>query len=124
MILPCVVAEGEYKLADKAVVDLFAETQQPEPTGTHYTTTAQFLGTVANFVGVPIVDESNLKKQNRTVTIHEHLQMPATDETRALDCDPDKVLKNVAKQTGLTFKLAKRKQRMIIVERIVGSEKQ
>ncbi len=116
--LTCVVAKGEYKLADKAVVDLFSDARQPEPAATHYTTTDQFLKTVANFIGVSIVDESNLKKLDKVVTIHEHFQIPATNDTRAVDCDPDKVLKNLAGQTGLTFKLAKRKQRLIFIDRM------
>jgi RNA polymerase sigma factor (sigma-70 family) len=96
------------------VVHFFAGDKQPQANSLQ-TDTRTLPGEVAKFVGRRLIDESDLGKKAVPVTITFHDQYPATDKTRAADRDPAKVLQNLANQTGLTFKLEKRKVLALVV---------
>jgi hypothetical protein len=51
------------------------------------------------------------------MTWYYHRRSPFTAEERQEDTDPETVLKHVSDQTGLTFKEATRKVRVLFVER-------
>jgi hypothetical protein len=53
----------------------------------------------------------------RRVRWHFNARSPFTAEERLADTDPDKVLANVAAQTGLTVKVEKRKVRVLVVKK-------
>lgn len=72
-------------------------------------------GELAKFVGRPVIDESDLSKNDVPVKMTFHVQYPETDKTRAADRDPAKVLQNVSNQTGLVFKLGKQKVKALVV---------
>lgn len=97
-----------------SVVHFVAEDKVEHPNGLHGDTRA-FRGELAKFVGQPVVDESDLAKNVVPVHMMFHWRQPATAKTNAEDRDPAKVIKNLEEQTGLTFKLEKRKVRVLVV---------
>ncbi|VTS02712.1 sigma-70 family rna polymerase sigma factor : RNA polymerase sigma factor, sigma-70 family OS=Singulisphaera acidiphila (strain ATCC BAA-1392 / DSM 18658 / VKM B-2454 / MOB10) GN=Sinac_4264 PE=4 SV=1: Sigma70_r2: Sigma70_r4_2: DUF3738 [Gemmata massiliana] len=101
---------------DAAVVHFYAKAREEHSNGIH-TDTKQLPSQLAQFLGLPVIDESNLKSAAVWVTIRHHLRYPITAKTRAEDADPVQVLKNVADQTGLTLKLEKQKVRVLVVEK-------
>ncbi len=101
---------------DAAIVHFYAKARE-EHAGGFYTDTRQLSSQLAQFLGLPVIDESNLKSATVWVTIRHHLRYPITPKTRAEDADPVQVLKNVADQTGLTLKLEKQKVRVLVVEK-------
>ena len=101
---------------DAAVVHFYAKARE-EHAGGFYTDTKRLPSQLAQFLGLPVIDESNLKSAAIWVTIRRHLRYPITPKTRAEDADLAQVLKNVADQTGLTLKLEKQKIRVLVVEK-------
>lgn len=72
-------------------------------------------GELAKFVGRPVIDESDLSKNDVPLKMTFHVQYPETDKTRAADRDPAKVLQNLANQTGLVFKMGKQRVKVLVV---------
>jgi uncharacterized protein (TIGR03067 family) len=99
-----------------SVIHLYA-TDKQEHAGTLIANTTAFPRELAKFLGRPVIDQSDLGKNVVLVKTTFHLQHPATDKTRAADRDPARVLQNLGEQTGLTFKLEKRKVRALVVEK-------
>jgi hypothetical protein len=76
----------------------------------------EFLSWVGMFIERRIVGELDEMPKLR-MSWNYHRRSPSTAEERREDTDPEAVLKHVTEQTGLTFKEAKRKVRVLFVER-------
>ncbi len=111
------VLARDFEDEDKASVIDFYATDKRRNGRSLVASTLSFPVELAKFVGRPVIDESDLKKEALILTLNFHEQYPATDATRSADRDPEKVLKNLEEQTGLTFKLEKRKVKALVVER-------
>ena len=72
---------------------------------------------LSRFIGLPVIDESDIKASTVTVEVSSYKRVPPTVETTATDCDPEKVLKNFADQTGVSYEFVKRKVRRLVVEK-------
>jgi len=77
-------------------------------------TLPDFLRAVGGFINRPIVHEAEAGP-GETVTFDLHA--PLVGGPEAAFRDPDKVIKHVAEQTGLTFHAEKRKLRVLVVEK-------
>ncbi|HET6575921.1 MAG TPA: sigma-70 family RNA polymerase sigma factor [Fimbriiglobus sp.] len=124
-----VVARGKYTLkpaaGDRApVVNVYARTILPEPAATHFSGADKFLVHLGEFLGRQVIDETDRPSRDVAFKYQMHLRLPATPQTRAQDTDPDAVLKNVAAQTGLTFKIEKRKVRVLFVRKAEDKRKE
>lgn len=97
-----------------AIVHFFAD-DQVEHANSLISTSGALAGELAKFVGRPVIDESDLGTKAVTLKMTFHVQQPETDKTRPADRDVKKVLQNLANQTGLPFKLEKRKVRTLVV---------
>lgn len=103
------------RVVGKASVVHFVAEQKVDTANSLIANTRDLPGEVARFVGRPVIDESDLGTNVVQVTMTFHDQYPATDKTRAADRDPEKVLQNLANQTGLIFKLGKQKVKVLVV---------
>jgi hypothetical protein len=70
---------------------------------------------VAEFTGRRVINKTESVPDVK-LTWREYYRQPASESEQAEDRDPELVLRNVAKQTGLTFESAKRKVRVLVVE--------
>jgi RNA polymerase sigma factor (sigma-70 family) len=123
-----VVARGKYRSKplpgkDENHIELYAiEHQSPEDGGSQGGATfPDFLRHLGGFINRRLVNE--VEGAPKTVTFHDTIRSPSFKDpttgvdTYAEDTDPEKVLKNVAAQTGLTFTTEKRKVRVLFVEK-------
>jgi hypothetical protein len=78
---------------------------------------AHFFDWVGRWIGMPIVSEVE-QPPSRDVSWQLHEPSPSTSADRALARDPELVLKNIARQTGLEFVREKRPIKVLIVESV------
>ncbi len=100
--------------AKASTIDLYADEKSRGYTVIASTQTLP--AELARYVGRPVIDESDLKANAVIVKMALHGSYPVDVKKWAEDRDPAKVLKNLAEQTGLTFKLERRKVRALVVE--------
>ena len=117
-----VIATGKYTLkrgadGEEPTVDIYASETLKEPSAIHYSGTEKLLAHLGEFIGRRVIDQTDPASRDVALKHRYHQRHPATPETTAEDTDPEKVLKNVAEQTGLSFKTEKRKVRMLFVEK-------
>jgi RNA polymerase sigma factor (sigma-70 family) len=120
-----VVARGQFKPAplegrEKNRVEVYAKqlVEDNHFGGGGSGTLAELLTAVGNFVGKQIVNETEAAPKTTVSWRYHYRDGPGvTEQNRAEDVDPDAVLKNVAVQTGLTFKTETRKVRVLVVEK-------
>jgi RNA polymerase sigma factor (sigma-70 family) len=77
---------------------------------------AGFLKAAGSFMGRRLVSEVEAPPRGK-VSWYNNLRSPFTAEQRLEDTDPERVLKHLTEQTGLTFKEDRRKVRILFVER-------
>ncbi len=115
---------GKHKLIDPKQnrIDLYATKkleQAPANRGSSSSqSTADYLSL---FIHYPVIDESDLKTREVPISVYFHKRWPPIAQTTAEDCDPEKVLKNFADQTGVTYEFVKRKVRRLDVEKPVAA---
>ncbi len=117
-----VIATGKYTLKRGAdgelpIVDVYASNTLEEPSSTHSSGTEKLLAHLGEFIGRRVIDQTDVPSRDVALKHRYHQRRPVTPETTAADTDPEKVLKNVAEQTGLTFKTEKRKVRVLFIEK-------
>jgi RNA polymerase sigma factor (sigma-70 family) len=131
------VVGGTFKLAPRAwrkadEIDLYADekvlskdfdrtnsgevTNDGVESGWQVYTPAKLVRHVGGFVNVRMVWDDELPAGPKVhVYRHERSPRTATEDQKAADHDPEKVLANVSEQTGLTFKKAKRRVEVLYV---------
>jgi RNA polymerase sigma factor (sigma-70 family) len=116
-----VIARGKYALkrgpgGEMPTVDVYARQTLDQPSAEAFTGTERFLDHLGEFIGRRMIDETDPASRDVALRHRYHMRRPATPTTKVEDTDPEKVLKNVAAQTGLTFTTEKRKVRVLVVE--------
>jgi RNA polymerase sigma factor (sigma-70 family) len=99
-------------------IDLYADQLLAKPSQTEFAHAKKLMSEIGKYVGRSVIDETNLKDLAIQFDVAEHDRTPATEKTLAEDRNPAKVIKNLEEQTGLTFKLEKRKVRTLVVEHV------
>ncbi len=108
--------------ADVKVIDLYAVNKRSNFTSSINGGGSQIIASsLSRFIELPVIDESDMKTSDAIVRVNSYKRVPPTVETTASDCDPEKVLKNFAEQTGVTYEFVKRKVRRLIVEKPVAT---
>ena len=117
------VARGEYKFTaineDRKQVEIYGDKLNSDSSvgGGGSGDFNKFLEWVGMWIEQPIVSEVESPPSTR-ISWHYNLEGPFTDEERRRAKDPESVLNNLNKQTGLEFTREKRKVRMLALEQL------
>lgn len=108
-----IVQDG--KIVEMDAIEFFAQWVPNSGAGGGTGTFAEMLDWLGQWVDKPMVSELKAPPKQR-LSWHLHTRRPSTEQTRAEDHDPERVLPNITAQTGLTFTLAQRPVKVLFVE--------